>query len=54
MTDSHSDIVIDYYSDVLCVWAWIAQPRLAELEEQWGDKVVVNHHYVDIFLCSSP
>ena len=49
MTGSDPDIVIDYYSDVLCVWAWIAQPRLEELHKQWQDKVVVQHHYVDIF-----
>lgn len=42
-------ISIDYFSDLLCVWAWIAQPRLEELESQWHGKVVVNHHYVDIF-----
>ena len=49
MTDSHSPIVIDYYSDILCVWAWIAQPRLEELHRQWGQQIVVRHRYVDIF-----
>ena len=42
-------IDIDYYSDVLCVWAWIAQPRLEELEKQWGNRITVRHHFVDIF-----
>ena len=46
MTNS---VQIDYYSDVLCVWAWIAERRLAEVEKEWGDKVVVRHHYMDIF-----
>lgn len=41
--------VIDYYTDMLCVWAWIAQPRLEELQRQWGHKVEVRHRYVDIF-----
>ena len=49
MAEPPTDIVIDYFSDVLCVWAWVAQPRLDELEEQWGDKITVNHHFVDIF-----
>ena len=35
MTPSRSSdtppIVIDYYTDVLCVWAWIAQRRIDEL-----------------------
>ena len=33
-----SPALIDYYTDVLCVWAWIAQPRLDELQRQWGKK----------------
>lgn len=49
MDRSNADIVIDYFSDVLCVWAWIAQPRLEELHAQWGAKLRINHHYVDIF-----
>ena len=42
-------LVIDYYSDVLCVWAWIAQRRLEELHQQWGDSVAVHHHYLNLF-----
>ncbi|HIG42860.1 MAG TPA: disulfide bond formation protein DsbA [Gammaproteobacteria bacterium] len=42
-------LVIDYYSDVLCVWAWIAQRRLDELQTQWGDKIQVRHHYLNLF-----
>ncbi len=43
------EIIVDYYSDILCVWAWIAQPRLEELARQWQDRVTVNHHFVDVF-----
>tara|TARA_B110000977_G_scaffold200408_1_gene290824 strand:+ start:809 stop:1468 length:660 start_codon:yes stop_codon:yes gene_type:complete len=42
-------LVIDYYSDVLCVWAWIAQRRIDELNKKFGDKVQFNYYYVDIF-----
>lgn len=42
-------IVIDYYTDLLCVWAWIAQRRLEELHEQFGDKIIINHYYIDLF-----
>lgn len=49
MNTSATPIVIDYYTDVLCVWAWIAQPRLDELRRQWGDKIMIRHRYVDIF-----
>jgi len=41
--------VIDYYSDLLCVWAWIAQPRLEELQRQWGEQIAIRHRFVDIF-----
>ncbi|MEH6584331.1 MAG: DsbA family protein [Halioglobus sp.] len=49
MTEPSNEIVIDYYSDVLCVWAWIAQPRLEELHRQWGQQIRIRHRYVDIF-----
>jgi len=49
MSKDSSPIVIDYYTDVLCVWAWIAQPRLEELQKQWGDQIKIHHRFVDIF-----
>lgn len=50
MTDkTQSPIVIDYYTDVLCVWAWISQPRLEEMHRQWKAQVEVRHRYFDIF-----
>lgn len=49
MNSTSTPIVIDYYTDVLCVWAWIAQPRLQELHHQWGDRVTIRHRFVDIF-----
>lgn len=42
-------ITIDYYTDVLCVWAWIAQVRLEEVHRQWGERISVRHRFVDIF-----
>jgi predicted DsbA family dithiol-disulfide isomerase len=42
-------IHISYFSDVLCVWAYIAQIRLDELKASFQDKIVVNHHFTPIF-----
>jgi predicted DsbA family dithiol-disulfide isomerase len=42
-------LVIDYFSDVLCVWAWIAQRRLEELNSDYGEQIQVRHRYMDIF-----
>lgn len=40
---------VDYFSDVLCVWAWIAQRRLEEAEREWGADVDVRHRFVNVF-----
>jgi predicted DsbA family dithiol-disulfide isomerase len=42
-------LVIDYYTDVLCVWAWIAQRRVDELNATSGSKIQFRHRYVDLF-----
>ncbi|MBL0710444.1 MAG: DsbA family protein [Colwellia sp.] len=42
-------LVIDYYSDILCVWAWIAQRRIDELHKKLGDKIELKYHYLDVF-----
>lgn len=42
-------LVIDYYSDVLCVWAWIAQRRIDELNKILENDIELQYHYVDIF-----
>ena len=31
-----SPLSIDYYTDILCVWAWIAQRRIDQLNAQLG------------------
>lgn len=42
-------LIIDYYTDILCVWAWIAQRRIEEVEAAWGDKVELRYHYLNLF-----
>ena len=42
-------IKIDYFSDILCVWAWIAQRRIDELNKDFEDKIEIHCQYVDIF-----
>ena len=49
MTTLQANAIVDYYTDVLCVWAWIAQPRLDNLCREWGDGVTVRYRYVDVF-----
>lgn len=45
-TDS---IRISYFSDVLCVWAYLAQVRVDELRSNFPDQVAVDHHFVPVF-----
>jgi predicted DsbA family dithiol-disulfide isomerase len=45
----NTPLVVDYYSDVLCVWAWIAQRRIDELNAQLGDKIEIRRYYMDVF-----
>lgn len=42
-------LIIDYYSDLLCVWAWIAQKRLDELNQKLSDKIEIHYHFINIF-----
>lgn len=42
-------IQISYFSDVLCVWAYIAQIRLDELNKTFQDQVAIEYHFVSVF-----
>jgi|FLOH01.1.fsa_nt_gi predicted DsbA family dithiol-disulfide isomerase len=42
-------LIVEYYTDVLCVWAWIAQRRIDEINAQSGAEIVFQHRYIDLF-----
>lgn len=42
-------ITIDYFSDVLCVWAYGGQIRLDELRRTFGDQIQVRHRFLSLF-----
>jgi len=42
-------IRISYFSDVLCIWAYIAQIRLDELKTTFQDKIAIDFHFVSVF-----
>jgi predicted DsbA family dithiol-disulfide isomerase len=42
-------IRISYFSDVLCIWAYIAQIRLNELVTNFQDKITIDYHFAPIF-----
>lgn len=42
-------ITIDYFTDILCIWAWIVQQRIEELNKQFAGKIEIRHQYLDLF-----
>lgn len=42
-------LIVDYYSDILCVWAWIAQRRIDELNKKHQNSIFIQHNYIDVF-----
>ena len=42
-------LMIEYYTDVLCIWAWVAQRRVEEVLAKNGSNVQFQHRYLDLF-----
>ena len=42
-------IRIFYFSDILCIWAYIAQIRLDELQTTFQGKIAIQYHFVPVF-----
>ena len=38
-SEGRKKIVIEYFTDVLCIWAYVAERRLEELIAAFGDEV---------------
>jgi len=45
----NNPLTIEYFSDILCVWAWITQRRIEELTSEFNSKIKLRHRYIDIF-----
>jgi predicted DsbA family dithiol-disulfide isomerase len=46
---SASAISIEHYSDVLCIWAYIAQARIAELQIEFAEEVRIDYRFLQVF-----
>ncbi len=49
MATAAEPLTIDCYSDLLCIWAYVAQPRIDALHRQFGPAMRLNHHFISIF-----
>ncbi|MBF0275193.1 MAG: DsbA family protein [Nitrospinae bacterium] len=44
-----NQVDIVHFSDILCVWAYIAQRRMDELKENFGEQITIDYHFASIF-----
>lgn len=44
-----SVIKVEHYSDVLCIWAYVAQVRVEELHGDFGDQVDLDYRFLQVF-----
>ena len=42
-------VAITYFSDVLCVWAFVSQARIDAVKEKFGDAVRIEHRFCSVF-----
>ena len=40
---------ISYVSDVLCIWAYVAEVRLDEVRKEFGSSVELEYRFIPIF-----
>ena len=51
-TPTDKPIRIEYFSDLLCVWAYAAQIRLDELQQHYASDIEVHYHFIPVFGCT--
>lgn len=40
---------ISYFTDILCIWAFVSEKRVKELSDEFSDKIQINYHFCSIF-----
>lgn len=44
-----SKVEIIYFTDILCIWAYLAQIRIDELKSKFGPQIEIENHFISIF-----
>lgn len=44
-----SQVKIEYHSDILCIWAYVAQRRVEQLIRTFGDQIEVTAYFCSVF-----
>ena len=42
-------VEITYYSDMLCIWAYVAEARLVAVQQSFGTDVTIRHRFCSVF-----
>jgi len=42
-------LTVELFSDVLCIWAYAAQPRIDQLKADYGDRITLRYRFIPIF-----
>ncbi|MCO4774138.1 MAG: hypothetical protein KDA24_29170 [Deltaproteobacteria bacterium] len=42
-------IKTDFYTDPMCIWALVAEPKVALLKDEFGDALQLEHHVLPLF-----
>ena len=42
-------VEITCFSDILCVWAYVAQARIDAVKEKFGNSVRIKHRFCSVF-----
>lgn len=43
------NLTLTYYSDILCVWAYISQARIDEVSERFANEVHIDYRFCSVF-----
>ena len=47
--DGQTKVEVTYFTDVLCVWAYVAQIRIDRLQQTFGDRIRFEDHFIPVF-----
>jgi len=42
-------VTILYFTDILCIWAYIAQARIDQLKNTFDSDVIIKNHFISVF-----
>ena len=42
-------IEITYFSDLLCIWAYVSQARIDAIKEKFGDSILIKYRFCSVF-----